>query len=115
MFGLFKRKSQKEKLSDLYRKKKELAFKVSKTNRKESDKLEKEANDILIEIDKLKEDQCKFNSMKKILILIIPLAFLFSCEKDDDHNHEPEKVVCEMCNSQCCDQVGTENCCCAGM
>ena len=56
MFGIFKRKSQKEKLLDLYRKKKELAFKVSKTNRKESDKLEKEANDILIEIDKLKKD-----------------------------------------------------------
>jgi len=56
MFGLFKRKSQKEKLADLYRKKKELAFKVSKTNRKESDKLEKEANDILLEIDKIQED-----------------------------------------------------------
>ena len=56
MFGLFKRKSQKEKLSDLYRKKKELAFKVSKTNRKESDKLEKEANDILVAIEKLKEE-----------------------------------------------------------
>lgn len=54
MFGLFKRKSKKEKLSDLYRKKKELAFKLSKTNRKQSDKLEKEANDILLEIDKLK-------------------------------------------------------------
>ena len=59
MFGLFKRKSQKEKLSDLYRKKKELAFKVSKTNRKESDKLEKEANDILVAIEKLKEEQSK--------------------------------------------------------
>tara|TARA_B100002052_G_scaffold282854_1_gene293229 strand:- start:508 stop:681 length:174 start_codon:yes stop_codon:yes gene_type:complete len=56
MFGIFKRKSEKEKLLDLYRKKKELAFKVSKTNRKQSDKLEKEANDILIEINKLKED-----------------------------------------------------------
>tara|TARA_B100000965_G_scaffold362610_1_gene344762 strand:- start:297 stop:467 length:171 start_codon:yes stop_codon:yes gene_type:complete len=55
MFGLFKRKSQKEKLADLYRKKKELAFKTSKTNRKESDKLEKEANDILIEMKKLEE------------------------------------------------------------
>ncbi len=53
--------------------------------------------------------------MKKLLLLFIPLAFLFSCEKDDDHNHESEKVVCEMCNSHCCDQVGTENCCCAGM
>tara|TARA_B100000902_G_scaffold381762_1_gene418656 strand:+ start:901 stop:1068 length:168 start_codon:yes stop_codon:yes gene_type:complete len=55
MFGLFKNKTEKEKLTDLYQKKKELAFKVSKTNRKESDKLEKEANDILIKIDSLKD------------------------------------------------------------
>ena len=55
MFGLFKRKSEKEKLLDLYNKKKEQAFKLSRTNRKESDKLEKEANDILIEIEKIKE------------------------------------------------------------
>ena len=55
MFGFFKKKSKKEKLQDLYNKKKEQAFKISKTNRKESDKLEKEANDILIEIDKIKE------------------------------------------------------------
>tara|TARA_B100000945_G_scaffold310165_1_gene301802 strand:- start:250 stop:420 length:171 start_codon:yes stop_codon:yes gene_type:complete len=56
MFGLFKRKSQKEKLLDLYRKKKALAFKVSKTNRKESDKLEKEAADILLKLDQLNKD-----------------------------------------------------------
>ena len=55
MFGLFKKKSKKEKLLDLYNKKKEQAFKLSRTNRKESDKLEKEANDILIEIEKIKE------------------------------------------------------------
>lgn len=55
MFGLFKKKTKKEKLLDLYNKKKEQAFKLSRTNRKESDKLEKEANDILIEIDKIKE------------------------------------------------------------
>lgn len=55
MFGLFKKKSKKEKLLELYNKKKEEAFKLSRTNRKESDKLEKEANDILIEIDKFDE------------------------------------------------------------
>ena len=54
MFGLFKKKSKKEKLIELYNKKKEQAFKVSRSNRKESDRLEKEANDILIELDKLK-------------------------------------------------------------
>ena len=55
MFGLFKKKSKKEKLQELYNKKKEQAFKLSRTNRKESDKLEKEANDILIKIEKIKE------------------------------------------------------------
>ena len=54
MFGLFKKKSKKDKLRELYNKKKEQAFKISRTNRKESDRLEKEANDILIELDKLK-------------------------------------------------------------
>ena len=53
MFGLFKRKTKKEKLEELYRKKKELAFKLSTKNRKQSDKLEKEANDILVKIEKL--------------------------------------------------------------
>ena len=53
MFGLFKKKSKKDKLIELYNKKKEQAFKISRTNRKESDRLEKEANDILIELDKL--------------------------------------------------------------
>ena len=53
MFGLFKKKSKKEKLLKKYNKIKEQAFKLSRTNRKESDKLEKEANDILLEIEKL--------------------------------------------------------------
>lgn len=53
MFGLFKKKSKKEKLLERYNKKKEQAFKLSRTNRKQSDKLEKEANDILLEIEKL--------------------------------------------------------------
>ena len=54
MFVLFKKKSKKDKLIELYNKKKEQAFKISRTNRKESDRLEKEANDILMELDKLK-------------------------------------------------------------
>ena len=54
MFGLFKKKSKKDKLIELYNKKKEQAFKISRTNWKESDRLEKEAIDILIELDKLK-------------------------------------------------------------
>ena len=54
MFRLFKKKSEKEKLEELYRKKKEQAFKMSRINRTESDKLEKEANDILDKIEKIK-------------------------------------------------------------
>ena len=54
MFGLFKRKSENEKLIELYNKKKEQAFRLSRTNRKEGDRLEKEANDILNQIDKIK-------------------------------------------------------------
>ena len=51
MFRFFKR-NKKKSYQELYNKKKEQAFKLSRTNRKESDKLEKEANDILIEIKK---------------------------------------------------------------
>ena len=51
MFGLFKKKSEKEKLTELYKNIKEQAYVLSKTNRKESDKLEKEANDILEKLD----------------------------------------------------------------
>ena len=54
MFGLFKKKSKKDKLIELYNKKKEQAFRLSRTNRKEGDRLEKEANDILNKIDKIK-------------------------------------------------------------
>tara|TARA_B100000214_G_scaffold287557_1_gene217135 strand:- start:7051 stop:7230 length:180 start_codon:yes stop_codon:yes gene_type:complete len=53
MFNIFKRKTEREKLLILYKKKKEMAFQLSRTNRKESDKLEKEANDILVKIDSL--------------------------------------------------------------
>ena len=55
MFGLFKKKTEKEKLEDLYRKKKELAFKASKINRQESDRFEKEANDILMKLENLED------------------------------------------------------------
>ena len=53
MFKIFKRKTEREKLLILYKKKKEMAFQLSRNNRKESDKLEKEANDILVKIDSL--------------------------------------------------------------
>ena len=53
MFGFFKKKSEKDKLLELYNKKKKQAFVLSKSNRKESDRLEKEAFDILQKIDAL--------------------------------------------------------------
>ena len=55
MFGLFKRKTEKEKLEENYRKTKEKAFKLSKINRKESDRLEKEADEILKKIENIKQ------------------------------------------------------------
>ena len=55
MFGLFKKKSQKDKLLELYKKKKEEAFNLSKVDRKKSDEKEKEANDILIALDELEK------------------------------------------------------------
>ena len=48
------RKTEKQKLIESYNKKKEQAFRLSRTNRKEGDRLEKEANDILNKIDKIK-------------------------------------------------------------
>jgi hypothetical protein len=57
MFGLFKKKSEKEKLYELYDKKKKQAFVLSKSNRKESDKLEKEAFDIMQKIEALEESK----------------------------------------------------------
>jgi hypothetical protein len=57
MFGLFKKKSEKEKLSKLYKKIKEQAYILSKTNRRESDKLEKEASDILDKLDDIEKNK----------------------------------------------------------
>jgi len=57
MFGLFKKKSEKEKLFELYDKKKKEAFILSKSNRKESDRLEKEAFDILQKIEAIEKKE----------------------------------------------------------
>ena len=51
---LFKRKSKEEKLNDLYQKKLAEAHKMSTINRSESDRLTKEADDILNQIKELK-------------------------------------------------------------
>ena len=59
MFGIFKKKNQKEKLLTLYKKKKEEAFILSKIDRRKSDEKEKEANEILeaIELIDKKEEK----------------------------------------------------------
>ena len=55
MFGLFKKKTEEEKLLDLYKNKKEEAFKLSKYDRRKSDEKEKEANDILDALNRIKK------------------------------------------------------------
>tara|TARA_B100001250_G_C19104301_1_gene488244 strand:+ start:79 stop:234 length:156 start_codon:yes stop_codon:yes gene_type:complete len=51
--------------------------------------------------------------MKKILLFtfLCSAPFFFSCETEDEENGE----LCEMCDTHCCDQLGTENCCCSGI
>lgn len=53
MFGIFKRKTEKDKLLIRYKKIKNEAFILSKIDRRKSDEKEKEANDILDAIDKI--------------------------------------------------------------
>mgnify|MGYP001302975033 FL=1 len=53
MFGIFKRKTEKEKLLVRYKKIKDEAYRLSKIDRRKSDEKEKEANDILDTIDKI--------------------------------------------------------------
>ena len=48
--GFFNRKTKKEKLNAQYEKKMEESFRLSKINRRESDRLIKEAEDLLEEI-----------------------------------------------------------------
>jgi hypothetical protein len=55
MFGLFKKKTNAEILNDTYKKLLEEAFKLSTTNRKESDSKYAEADAILKEIEQLKK------------------------------------------------------------
>ena len=53
MFGFFKKKSKAEKLNEKYQKLLEEAFRLSKTNRTESDAKQAEAEAVLREIDAL--------------------------------------------------------------
>jgi len=55
MFGLFKKKSEKEILQQQYKKLMEEAHKLSKTNRKRSDDKVYEADQVLKQIEKLEQ------------------------------------------------------------
>lgn len=57
MFGLFKKKSPIEKLQEQHKKVLEDAFKLSKSNRSESDKLYAKAAEIEKEINALSVDK----------------------------------------------------------
>ncbi len=57
MFGLFKKKSQIEKLQETYKKTLEQYHKISQINRTEADKLMAEADEIGKKIDELKKQQ----------------------------------------------------------
>ena len=56
MFWLFKKKSRKEKLLEKYNKLLKESFKLSKINRKGSDEKMFEANEVLKEIESLKDE-----------------------------------------------------------
>jgi hypothetical protein len=53
MFGLFKKKTEKEKLQETYAKLMSEAYKLSHTNRTSSDKLMAEAEEVAKKIDTL--------------------------------------------------------------
>ena len=57
MFGIFKRKTEKEKLLVRYKKIKDEAYRLSKIDRRKSDEKEKEANDILDTINKIEKTE----------------------------------------------------------
>ncbi len=54
MFGLFKKKSEIDKLREQYKKLQEESFRLSKTNRSESDKKLAEAEEVYKKIEALK-------------------------------------------------------------
>jgi hypothetical protein len=57
MFGIFKRKTEKEKLLDLHKRIKDEAYRLSKIDRKKSDEKEKEASDIIKAIEEIEKTE----------------------------------------------------------
>ena len=59
MFGLFKKKTKKEMLLKKYNELKKRAYETSRINRRESDRLEYEAQEVLKEIDLIVKQELK--------------------------------------------------------
>lgn len=57
MFGLFKKKSELEKLQDTYKSLLDKSYKLSHSNRTEADKVMAEAEEIAKKIEKLKKNE----------------------------------------------------------
>jgi predicted transcriptional regulator len=57
MFGLFKKKSELDKLKEQYAKLQKEAFELSKTNRQMADKKTADAEEIATKIDELKKTE----------------------------------------------------------
>jgi len=57
MFNLFKKKSEVDKLSDKYKKLMEESYKLSTSNRKQSDAKRAEAEEVLKKIDVLRSKE----------------------------------------------------------
>lgn len=55
MFGIFKKKSKVEQLNDRYRKLQQEAFRLSTVNRAQSDKKHAEAEEVLKEVEALRQ------------------------------------------------------------
>lgn len=55
MFGLFKKKSPKDKLNEKYEKLMEESFRLSKTDRKASDLKRAEAEEVMKELEALED------------------------------------------------------------
>lgn len=53
MFGMFKKKTEKEKLEEEYKKLQKESFNLSTTNRKLSDQKAFEANEVMKQLEKL--------------------------------------------------------------
>lgn len=57
MFGLFKKKSEKDKLIAKYKQLKQKAFETSKINRRQSDEYEAMSHEVLVKIEQIEKQE----------------------------------------------------------